>query len=135
MAEFGTPAFKELWRQKGFFAALDSSPRHGKSTAESFRAMNSNMMREKIPLIRKELARLGAVIDRLNHHTMAGSNGGKVENLHLERDIVELGGWIASLMAAYGGMTYYLSEAGHQKVYGWMKEQAYEDSTHPSRLE
>ena len=134
MAEFGTPAFKELWRQRGFFAALDSSPRHGKASVESMRAMNCDVVREKIPQLRKELARLSAVVDRLDHHTLAGSSGGKVEYLHFERDVVELAGWIASLLESYGGFEYYLSEAGFHKVNGWMKKWGEALDNHASRM-
>jgi hypothetical protein len=134
MAEFGTPAFNDLWRQRGFFAALDSSPRHGQASVESMRAMNCGVVREKIPQIRKELARLATVVDRLDHHTLAGSTGGRVEHLHFERDVVELAGWIASLLESYGGFEYYLSEPGFQKVNGWMKKWGEALENHGSRM-
>lgn len=134
MAEYGTPAFRELWRKSGFFAALDSSAVHGKATAAEMRSMNCRHMREKLPEIRKEVARLAAALDRVNHDTLAGAAGGKVEHQHFERDVVEMGGWIASLLESYGVFYFYLSEPGYQKVNGWMQKWNEGPGPHPSRL-
>ncbi|MBL8218878.1 MAG: hypothetical protein JNL62_06600 [Bryobacterales bacterium] len=133
MAEYGTEAFKELWRQRGFFAALDSSPRHGQSSVEEMRRLNCSLMREKIAEMRKELARMQSVLERLDHDTMAGSAGGKVEQLHLERNVVEMGGWIASVLESYAMMDFYLSEAGFRKAQGFISRQTSESGAHPSR--
>lgn len=135
MAEFGSPAFNEIWRKSGFFAALDSSAMHGQATAASMRSMNCRHLREKIPEIRKELGRLAAAVDRLDHDTLTGAAGGKVEYLHFERDVVELGGWVVSLMESYGALEYYLSEAGFQKVNGWLEKWSDGPSTHASRTQ
>jgi len=133
MAEFGTEAFKELWRQRGFFAALDSSPRHGKSSVEDMRRLNCRLMREKIAEMRKELARMQSVVDRLDHDTMAGAAGGKVEQMHLERNVIEMGGWIASVLESYANLDFYISEAGYRKAQGFITPQALDSGAHPSR--
>jgi len=133
MAEYGTEQFKELWRQRGFFPALDSSPRHGKSSVEEMRRLNCHLMREKIAEMRKELSRMQSVLDRLDHDTMAGFTGGKVEQLHLERNVVEMGGWIASVLESYSMMDFYISEAGFRKVQGFIKPQTADSDAHPSR--
>lgn len=131
MAEYGSEAFKELWRQRGFFVALDALT-GGKATPAQMRQMNCRLMRTKIAEMRKELARMQSALDRLDHDTMAGANGGKVEQLHLERNVVELGGWIASALESYSMMDFYISEASYRKVHGFITPWT-SNGVHPSR--
>lgn len=133
MAEYGTEAFKEIWRQKGFFAALDSSAQHGKASVGEMRRLNCGLMREKIAEMRKEVVRMQGVLDRLDHITQAGASGGKVEQLPLERNVVEMGGWIASVLESFSRMDLYISEAGYRKVAGFIQSQTVASATHPSR--
>lgn len=95
--------------------------------------MNCRHLREMIPEMRKELARLAATLDRLDHDTLMGASGGKVEPLHFERDAVEMGGWVASLLETYGRLYFFLSEPGLQKVNGWIQKWSEDAGQHPSR--
>lgn len=131
MAEYGSEAFKQLWRQRGFFVALDALT-GGKATPAEMRQMNCRLMRTKIAEMRKELARMQSALDRIDHDTMAGANGGKVEQLHLERNVVELAGWIASALESYSMMDFYLTEAGFTKANGFINSMTY-NGLHPSR--
>lgn len=131
MAEYGSEAFKQQWRQRGFFVALDTLT-GGKATPAEMRQMNCRLMRTKIAEMRQELARMQSALDRIDHDTMAGANGGRVEQLHLERNVVELGGWIASALESYTMMDFYLSEAGYSKAHGFINNMT-SDGVHPSR--
>lgn len=133
MSAYGTEEFKELWRRRGFFVAVETITPTDKATPADFRRLNATVMRDAAVKLRKEIARMQAAVDRIEHELQTGVAGGKMNQVHLEPNIVEVGGWIASTLQSFGGLGFYLSEAGFRKVEGWLKEQS-GDSVHPSRL-
>lgn len=132
MPEYGTPGFNEIWRQKGYFAAIDSSPMHGQAPKAEMRKGTFTIGRMKAAEMRKELKRLAVVIDRLDHHMMVGISADHVDESRLGADVVELGGWIASLIESYVNFEYTLNESRFQKSRGMIQDELL-DKLHRSR--
>jgi hypothetical protein len=73
-------------------AALDSSPKHGQAPAEVMREVVFTSGKSKAAEMRKEMQRVAAVADRLNHYMLQLSAAGRIDELPVQRDIVELAG-------------------------------------------
>ena len=129
MAEYGSNEFKQLWRAKGFFVAL-SAITGGKATPEQMRSMNARLIDDRLAESRKEVAKISAALERIKLNIQPALQGGKADEVLLEQNIIALGGWIASILESYDTVSFYLSEAGYQKVSGFFKEDW--DQTHPS---
>ena len=132
MPEYRTPGFNEIWRQKGYFAAVDSSPKHGQASKADMREVYFRSGKLKVAEMREELKRLAVMIDRLDHHMVVGISADRVDEMRFGQDVVELGGWVASLLESYGYFGYCLNESRFQKSRG-MIEGELMDKLHPSR--
>lgn len=122
---WGTPVFNERWRQGGFFDAMNRSTENsGKATPAEMTRMNAeNALTRGTGEMRKAMGKLQAAMDRIELNLRSGKSGGRVDAIHFDRDAEAIGGWLATVMGAYGNVTFYMSEASYKKAQHWMGEQ------------
>ena len=85
MAEYGSREFIEIWRQKGLFAALETSATHGKFTREGLRKAVATQTQYKIVELRKQLLQAQTMLDRLEQKDLL-----RRERSELDRRVVNL---------------------------------------------
>src|SRR6266496_1893305 len=99
---FGTPEFDVRWRQGGFFDALNKSRNwEGKATPAEMTGMNCQNIAGHLAEMKKAMARVQAAIERIELDIRPGLSNGRVEPLHLDRNLEALGGWLATLLQHY----------------------------------
>ncbi len=117
MAEYGSKEFIELWRQKGLFAALDTSAKHGRYTREGLSRAVTMQMQNKMAELRKQLAQAQTAMDRIDHSIQSGTRGGKVEQVHLDASMIELAERVRAFASMYDSMKWFLPEAAYRKAW------------------
>jgi len=116
MPEYGTREFIQLWQQKGLFVALDSSAKHGRYTREGLRRAVVVQTQSKIVEMRKQLSLAQAMLDRLDQNAAPGAHGAKVDQAHLEANMIELAERVRSFADLFGLSKWFLSEASYRKA-------------------
>jgi hypothetical protein len=116
MAEYGTSQFVELWRLRGFFAAVDTSKGQGKYAPGGLRRAAATVIQSKIAETRKELARAQTVLERLDHAFTSGTHGGNLDQLSLDTNMIEFAARMRGAMGIYLRAMWWLSERSYRKA-------------------
>jgi hypothetical protein len=116
MAEYGTTLFTEIWRTRGFFAALDTSKGQGTYTPDAMRRAASAVIQSKITEARKQLAQAQAALERLEHSFTAGSQGGKLDQMHLDAGIIDFATRMRAAIEIYPQTRWWMPEGNYRKA-------------------